>query len=63
MDTQFIQIGEACKVLGISKPTLYRLISQGILPAVRTGDKFRLNRADVEKLSETGWRWADAEAQ
>lgn len=63
MDTQFIRITEACKVLGISRPTLYRLISQGILPSVKTGAKFRLNRADVQKLSETGWVWNDVQTQ
>lgn len=63
MDTDFIRIADACKVLGISKPTLYRLISQGQLPAVKTGDKYRLNRSDVVKLSQTGWSWDNADTQ
>lgn len=63
MDNNFIRIADACMVLGISKPTLYRLISHGILPAVKTGDKYRLNSADVLKLSETGWSWENADTQ
>lgn len=55
--TTYIRINDACKLLGISKPTLYRLIAQNILPAVKTGNKYRLNRSDVVVLSQTGWSW------
>lgn len=57
MDNLYIHISEACKLLGISKPTLYRLIEEKILPAVFIGAKYRLNRADVESLAKTGWTW------
>lgn len=57
MDNLYIQISDACKLLGISKPTLYRLIEEQILPAVFIGTKHRLNKADVESLAKTGWTW------
>lgn len=63
MDKLYIQISEACKLLGISKPTLYKLIGEKILPAVFIGTKYRLNRVDVESLAKTGWVWADANSQ
>lgn len=57
MESTYIKAVEAQRILGVSKTTFYKLIEQGILPALRTGDKFRINRADVEALNKTGWVW------
>lgn len=53
----YIKLKDARQVLGISQPTFYKLLEQNILPYVKTGNKFRVNRADVESLSRTGWEW------
>ncbi len=60
MEHKFISLLEAAKTLGVSAPTVYKLIRQGKLAAVRTGNKQRLSRAEVLKLAETGWVWDDA---
>lgn len=57
---RYIKIRDACEILGVSRPTVYKLIEQKLLPAVRTGATHRINRADVEALNRTGWVWADA---
>ncbi|WP_081790712.1 excisionase family DNA-binding protein [Deinococcus phoenicis] len=57
MKSTYIKAIEAQKLLGVSNTTFYKLIEQNILPSIRTGDKLRVNRADVEALNRTGWVW------
>lgn len=46
------QSGEVTKLLGISHPTLYRLVKQGELRAYRIGSQLRFNIDDVERYLE-----------
>jgi len=44
---------EACKILGISKPTFWRWVRVGILPKpVKLGSKSRWPRSDMSKFIE-----------
>lgn len=63
MEHKFISLLEASRTLGVSAPTVYKLIRQGKLAAVKTGNKQRLNRSEVLELAEKGWVWADADSQ
>ncbi len=53
-ESEWIGVTEACRVLGISNMTLYKLVEKGTLPAYRVrGLKvMRFKRADVVGLIE-----------
>ena len=40
--SQFLTVAEVARVLRVSKMTVYRLITNGQLPAVRVGKSYRL---------------------
>jgi excisionase family DNA binding protein len=44
---------EVAQVLRVSKMTVYRLIRQGDLPAVRIGRGFRIREDDVHRYLES----------
>lgn len=46
--SQFLTVAEVARVLRVSKMTVYRLISNGQLPAVRVGRSYRLREEDVD---------------
>ena len=52
--SKWVSINEACEILGITRPSIYRLVKNGILPAYRIkgvrGMKFK--REDVLALIE-----------
>ena len=43
---------EAARILGVSKPTVYRMMNDGTLPYVKVEgvNKRKLKRSDVERL-------------
>lgn len=43
-------IMEACKVLNISRRTMYRYIESGKVKAVKTGRDWRFSQAEIERL-------------
>lgn len=63
MERKFINLLEASRTLGVSAPTVYKLIQQGKLSAVKTGNKQRLDRSEVVELAKKGWVWTDADSQ
>jgi excisionase family DNA binding protein len=46
-------VSEVAQVLRVSKMTVYRLIRQGDLPAVRIGRAFRIREDDVHSYLES----------
>lgn len=46
-DPKFLTIAEVASVMRVSKMTVYRLVHNGDLPAVRVGRSFRVTEEDV----------------
>ncbi|HJV05176.1 MAG TPA: helix-turn-helix domain-containing protein [Actinomycetota bacterium] len=46
-------VSEVAQVLRVSKMTVYRLIRQGDLPAVRIGRGFRIREDDVHRYLDS----------
>ena len=48
---EFISVREAVAIYGVERDTLYRLINEGVIPAINIGTRMtRINRADIDKL-------------
>lgn len=60
---KFISLLEASRTLGVSAPTVYKLIQVGKLAAVRVGNKQRINRAEVLELAQKGWVWDNGQSE
>jgi excisionase family DNA binding protein len=56
LDPEYLTIPEADYYVGLSGDTLFELIESGKLPAIdvgpRPGGKYRILRADLERLKE-----------
>ncbi len=48
-DVKFLTIAEVASVMRVSKMTVYRLVHNGDLPAVRVGRSFRVSEDDVNE--------------
>jgi excisionase family DNA binding protein len=46
-EVKFLTIAEVASVMRVSKMTVYRLVHNGELPAVRVGRSFRVSEDDV----------------
>lgn len=46
------KVDRVCEVLGLSPPTVYRMMEAGELPYVRFGKSRRVKKADVLRLIE-----------
>jgi excisionase family DNA binding protein len=46
--SRFLTVAEVAGVLRVSNMTVYRLITNGQLPAVRVGKSYRLREEDVD---------------
>ena len=46
-----IRIPEAARLLGISRSTMYQLVTRGEAPVVRIGRSLRIARAAVERMA------------
>jgi nitrogen PTS system EIIA component len=42
-----LKVKDAAKLLSVSEKTIYRWVSQGIIPAYRVNDQYRFNRAEL----------------
>ena len=50
-----LTLGKAAKLLGVSRSTIYRLITRGTLPSVEIAQgRARVRRADIEALARDG---------
>ncbi|MBV7362969.1 helix-turn-helix domain-containing protein [Actinomycetaceae bacterium TAE3-ERU4] len=53
-------VAEIADILRVSKMTVYRMIHDGELPAIRVGRSFRVPQAVVDQLlDQTGTHWAN----
>ncbi|MGB3896237.1 helix-turn-helix domain-containing protein [Mycolicibacter sinensis] len=53
--TQFLTVAEVAVLMRVSKMTVYRLVHNGELPAVRVGRSFRVHAKAVHDLLETSF--------
>ena len=49
---EFLSIAETCKLMGISRRTVYRMIERGELITGKAGRRTILRRSDLDKLFE-----------
>ena len=52
---QFLTVAEVASLMRVSKMTVYRLVHNGELPAVRVGRSFRVHAKAVHELLETSY--------
>jgi excisionase family DNA binding protein len=52
-EAQFSTVNEVAQLMRVSKMTVYRLITQGDLPAVRIGRGYRILEEDVHRYLES----------
>ena len=52
---RFLTVAEVATVMRVSKMTVYRLVHNGELPAVRVGRSFRVSEADVNEYLRTSF--------
>ena len=48
-DVRFLTVAEVASMMRVSKMTVYRLVHNGDLPAVRVGRSFRVPQAAVDE--------------
>jgi excisionase family DNA binding protein len=48
-EVKFLTVAEVAAVMRVSKMTVYRLVHNGELPAVRVGRSFRVAEHDVDE--------------
>ena len=48
-DSKFLTVAEVAGMMRVSKMTVYRLVHNGDLPAVRVGRSFRVTEDDVNE--------------
>jgi excisionase family DNA binding protein len=48
-EVKFLTVAEVAAVMRVSKMTVYRLVHNGELPAVRVGRSFRVKEKDVDE--------------
>ena len=53
--TQFLTVAEVAGLMRVSKMTVYRLVHNGELPAVRVGRSFRVHAKAVHDMLETSY--------
>lgn len=47
--SKFLTVAEVAAMMCVSKMTVYRLVHNGELPAVRVGRSFRVKESDVDE--------------
>ena len=53
--SQFLTVAEVAALMRVSKMTVYRLVHNGELPAVRVGRSFRVHAKAVHEYLETSY--------
>lgn len=59
MSERLYDLGEACEYLGISKTTLWRLVTGGVLKIHKIGRQVRISESDLASYLEGARRVAD----
>lgn len=54
-EVKFLTVAEVATVMRVSKMTVYRLVHNGELPAVRVGRSFRVREDDVNEYLKTSF--------
>ena len=54
-EVKFLTVAEVASVMRVSKMTVYRLVHNGELPAVRVGRSFRVSENDVNEYLRTSF--------
>lgn len=54
----FLTVAEVAKLLRVSNMTVYRLITNGELAAVRVGRSYRIREDDVDRFIAAGYTQA-----
>lgn len=54
-NAQFLTVAEVAALMRVSKMTVYRLVHNGELPAVRVGRSFRVHSKAVHDLLESSY--------
>lgn len=54
-DVQFLTVAEVAAMMRVSKMTVYRLVHNGDLPAVRVGRSFRVPEQAVQDYLRTAY--------
>jgi excisionase family DNA binding protein len=54
-ESKFLTVAEVAAMMRVSKMTVYRLVHNGELPAVRVGRSFRVHAKAVHDLLETSY--------
>lgn len=54
-DSKFLTIAEVAAMMRVSKMTVYRLVHNGELPAVRVGRSFRVRETDANAYLENSF--------
>ena len=52
---QFLTVAEVASLMRVSKMTVYRLVHNGELPAVRVGRSFRVHAKAVHEMLESSY--------
>jgi excisionase family DNA binding protein len=52
-EARFVTVNEVAQLMRVSKMTVYRLITQGDLPAVRIGRAYRIREEDVHRYLDS----------
>lgn len=54
-EVKFLTVAEVASVMRVSKMTVYRLVHNGELPAVRVGRSFRVSEKDVDEYLKSSF--------
>ena len=52
-EARFVTVSEVAQLMRVSKMTVYRLIKQGDVPAVRIGRGYRMREEDVHRYLDS----------
>jgi excisionase family DNA binding protein len=52
-EVRFVTVNEVAEALRVSRMTVYRLIKQGELPAVRVGSRYRVSAGAVDRYLQS----------
>ncbi len=62
-DVRFLTVAEVAEIMRVSKMTVYRLVHNGELPAVRVGRSFRVPEAAVDTYLRGSYVDHDTQAE
>jgi len=49
MEEKFLTVDELCRYIKIAKPTVYKLLGKGRVPAAKVGRIWRFNKDSIDK--------------